>query len=195
MAEAFIPQTQELPSFGNPYIRYAGQLIKEGVYWSIYTSSEPVLNGNGVNIAEAETTQRVVRNSSNTMFEHNGQNSGHLEVTRLFIEQWSLLQPLLFGIDRSDNQLKISDDSMYPEVYLECPYFNARTGHMIDCMGNDRHGHFYIFEIGRGHKTSQLERQLYLAHTLFPNSEIHGAVVKYKNTGEDSRRLFVRFID
>ncbi len=72
--------------------------------------------------------------------------------------------------------------------------FGSDIGHTLDCIGNDQQGNFYVIEIGRGNKSDQLARQLYLSRTVFSNVPLYGVVAKYTQANDTNMRLFLRYI-
>lgn len=168
----------------------------DGINWNVHLSKEkPPLTLTGSEFYQAVLVQKRICAASSPAKAHNGLSPGHLETMRFIINKWDFIVPKLRTISNpKPESLPIIEKQIYSEVNLRFPMFGGEIGHTLDCIGNDEQGNFYIIEIGRGNKSDQLARQLYLARNMYPNVPLNGFVAKYTQTGETSRRLFLRSI-
>jgi hypothetical protein len=171
-------------------------LLFHGINWNLLLSKgEPSSALAGTEFSQAVLTQKKIAEASSPEKDHDGMSPGHLETARFITNKWNFIAPRLQTIaSNKPDILPIIEEQIYTEVNLRQPMFGDEIGHTLDCIGNDQRGNFYVIEIGRGNKSDQLARQLYLARVLYPNVSINGIVAKYKQTDKENMRLFLRLV-
>lgn len=197
--KTYVPaqHTLEIGPSREAYIIHHGDVLHQDKLWEIYVSNaEPSLSLCGSDARLASTAQTEFLRASRVDYFNSGQCMPHLESMQFIMDSWEYLCRALTSYQNTYTPSKeeLIKEQIVPEVDLRLPMFNSGAGHTLDCIGNDLVGNFYIVEIGRGHKTDQLNRQLYLARTSFPGITINGVVAKYKQTSDTKRRLFMQFI-
>jgi hypothetical protein len=169
-------------------------LLFNSINWNVVLSKERLpLALMGSELHQAALVQKKISAASNLAETHNGLSLGHLETMRFISNRWNFIIPKLRTTAGPKHERSpIIEEQIYTEVNLRLPMFGGEIGHTLDCIGNDEQGNFYVIEIGRGNKSDQLARQLYLARILYPDVSLNGIVAKYTQTDETNMRLFLR---
>ncbi len=183
------------------HLDFSGNLWQEsmlfsGVNWKIILGKEAAfLDLTGAELAQALLVQESLKAAAHPAIAHKGMAPAHLETMLFISHRWSdIVRTLRTSALPQTEALPLPDAQIYTEVNLRLPYFGGEQGHTLDCVGNDKQGNFYVIEIGRGNKSDQLARQLYLAQTVFPKVPFYGVVAKYTQVNATNCRLFLRFI-
>lgn len=171
-------------------------VLFNGINWNVLLSKERrPLTLTGSESYQAVMVQRKICAASSPAKAHNGVSLGHLETMRFIVNRWNFILPKLRTIASPKPEASpIIEEQIYTEVNIRIPMFGSEIGHTLDCIGNDEQGNFYVIEIGRGNKSNQLAKQLYLARIVYPDVPLNGFVAKYTQTGETNMRLFLRLI-
>jgi hypothetical protein len=116
----------------------------------------------------------------------------HQEALGFICDRWSEVLDII-NPSRTRIATPRFDPLAYPEVKLTYPFYNDLASHSLDFVGFDELGNMYVIEVGSGHKSAQLEKQLFLARTLFPDHAVHGLIAKYTKQQDNAYRLYFRY--